>query len=223
MSILLVEDDEIILEIEKTILEEYELLTSKNYLKALEIIEKENPELIILDINLEGRKNGFDLIRKIRAEREIFGNPMVLFLTKLSDIKFVKKGLRLGGDDYLKKPFDYEEFKLRVKSLLRKKNIETDIYKYFDLVLDLKNNTLKYGKKEIELSMLEFNILAYCIKNRGMVLSRDKIYEKVWGGELKKGNRIVDVNITRLRNKIDFLKDKIETVRGLGYKLKNKK
>ncbi len=173
----------------------------------------------VLDIMMP-KTDGLTLVKKIRAE----GNETpVLFLTARDSIEDRVEGLDIGADDYLVKPFSFDELMARIRVLLRKKSSHgTSIIGIADLKIDLASRTVTRGEKSIALSAKEFELLRYLAMNKGIVLSREKIENHIWNYDYEGGTNVVDVYIRYLRKKIDdgFEAKLIHTVRGAGYVIK---
>ncbi len=184
------------------------------------ILSKEY-DLIILDINLP-MKNGFELCKVIRNTN---AKVPVLMLTALSSTDDKLMGFDIGADDYMVKPFEFKELLARIKALLKRSKF-TDSYKNVlkvaDLVLDNNAKTVKRGSTIIELTAKEFLLLDYLMRNKGRVVSRVEIAEKIWDITFDTGTNIIDVYVNFLRKKIDknFSPKLIHTVIGMGYVLK---
>jgi len=178
-------------------------------------------DLIILDINLP-IKNGFELCKVIRNTN---AKVPVLMLTALSSTDDKLMGFDIGADDYMVKPFEFKELLARIKALLKRSKF-TDSYKNVlkvaDLVLDNNAKTVKRGNTIIELTAKEFLLLDYLMRNKGRVVSRVEIAEKIWDITFDTGTNIIDVYVNFLRKKIDknFSPKLIHTVIGMGYVLK---
>lgn len=228
-SILVVEDDmeiktliQFFIEKDKFLGSNYNILTTQNGVKALSVISSEKPELIILDIMMP-EINGFEITKKIRNENYKYGKPLILMLTAKTEIEDVVTGFETGCDDYLKKPFDPRELILRIKKLLElrkgtesEKNVELN---YNGIKVNLSKYMVYEKEKEILLSNKEFKLLVYLIENKGIVLSREKILNRVWGENYFSGDRTIDVYIGKIRDKIPSLSRNIKTVKGVGYRL----
>ncbi len=177
-------------------------------------------DLIILDIMLPGR-DGWSVLSEIRQRGK--GTP-VLFLTAKDSVQDRVKGLELGADDYLVKPFAFSEFLARVRTVLRRGPArQPDILKVADLEIDLlKHRATRQGKR-LDLTPKEFLLLTLLARRRGEVLSRTLIAEQVWDMNFDSDTNIVDVAVRRLRGKVDdpFEKKLIQTVRGVGYIIEN--
>jgi heavy metal response regulator len=176
-------------------------------------------DIIILDLMLP-KKDGMTLCRELRKE----GNETpIIMLTAKDTVKDKVKGLDAGADDYLPKPFAFEELLARVRVLLRKKDsrVQTQL-KVEDLTLDLLTHKVTRGTKEIELTVKEYALLEYLMRNAGNIVTRTMISEHVWDINFDTFTNVIDVYINYLRNKIDsgFEDKMIHTVRGKGYLLK---
>lgn len=178
-------------------------------------------DLIILDINLP-YKNGFELCREIRSSNQ---NIPVIMLTALGTTEDKLSGFDSGTDDYLLKPFEFRELLARIRSLLKRISIgETggNVLKFLDLELNLDTYEVIRGGKTIDLTQKEFALLVYLLRNKGRVVSRVDIAEKVWDINFDTGTNIIDVYVNFLRKKIDkdFSQKLIHTQTGVGYILK---
>jgi len=184
------------------------------------ILSKEY-DLIILDINLP-MKNGFELCKVIRNTN---AKVPVLMLTALSSTDDKLMGFDIGADDYMVKPFEFKELLARIKALLKRSKFSDsykNVLKVADLVLDNNAKTVKRGSTIIELTAKEFSLLDYLMRNKGRVVSRVEIAEKIWDITFDTGTNIIDVYVNFLRKKIDknFSPKLIHTVIGMGYVLK---
>ena len=187
--------------------------------EALEYLDYGTYDLIILDIMLP-KVNGYEVIKKLRENKN---ETAVLMLTARDSIEDKIKGLDLGADDYLIKPFDFGELLARIRALVRRKYGNTsNPMEIDDLCIDIAKKTVVRGGKNIELTGKEYEVLEYLIQNKGHVLSRDKIRDSVWDYGYEGESNIIDVLIKNIRKKIDIGNSKqlIHTKRGLGYVLK---
>lgn len=176
-------------------------------------------DAVIMDIMMP-KKDGLEALREIRASGNLIP---VLLLTAKDTTEDIINGLDTGAQDYMVKPFVFEELLARLRSITRKAgNNPTNIYTVGDLSVDISSHTVKRGETEIELSAREFNLLEYLIRNKGKVLSRERIENNVWSFDYAGGTNVVDVYIWYLRKKIDdpFKGKLIHTVRGNGYVLR---
>ena len=224
MRILIVEDEPDLLDALKKQLQSsgYSVDACGNGLDAEDYLKMATYDAVVLDIMLPGI-DGLTLLKKMRAE----GNTThVLLLTALDSIENKVNGLDAGADDYLVKPFAYDELLARLRVLLRRRSGQTtNVLEYGGLVMDLNSRTVTRDGTEITLSSKEFAVLEYLLRNPGSVLSRDKIENHVWNYDFEGGSNVVDVYIRYLRKKIDngFNKKLLHTIRGAGYVLREEK
>ncbi len=186
---------------------------------ALDYIEAGEFDVIILDIMMP-KMSGLDVLKTMRAKKI---NTPVLFLTARDSIEDRVIGLDAGAEDYLVKPFAFEELLARIRVLIRKQaGNPTNLFNLGDLVVDIGARSVRRGQEPISLSAKEFDILEYLIQNKGIVLSREKIENHVWNFDYAGGTNVIDVYIRYLRKKIDdpFEKKLIHTIRGKGYVLR---
>lgn len=224
MRILIVEDEPDLLDALKKQLQSsgYSVDACGNGLDAEDYLKMATYDAVVLDIMLPGI-DGLTLLKKMRAE----GNTThVLLLTALDSIENKVNGLDAGADDYLVKPFAYDELLARLRVLLRRRSGQTtNVLEYGGLVMDLNSRTVTRDGTEITLSSKEFAVLEYLLRNPGRVLSRDKIENHVWNYDFEGSSNVVDVYIRYLRKKIDngFNKKLLHTIRGAGYVLREEK
>jgi len=175
-------------------------------------------DLIILDIMLPDI-NGIELCRRIRNCN--IKTP-IMMLTAVDATESKVKGLDSGADDYVTKPFAFEEFLARVRSLLRRPSLTVNSLKAADLALDPVKHEVSRGGQKIELTWKEFALLEYLMRNKGRTLSRTRIFEHIWGYDTETSTNIVDVYVSYLRDKIDkhHSPKLIHTIRSVGYMLK---
>jgi two-component system, OmpR family, copper resistance phosphate regulon response regulator CusR len=175
-------------------------------------------DMIILDIMLPGT-NGLEICSEIRRKDT---SVPILMLTALGSTKNKVQGLDHGADDYLTKPFHFEELLARIRALLRRKNLDNSkdrVLRIDNLTIDLNSKEVYRGDKYIQLTSREFHLLEYLVENKGKVRSRIDIAEKIWEQSFDYGSNVIDVYINYLRKKIDFENEKkiIHTVIGMGY------
>lgn len=186
---------------------------------ALSLLESSVFDLILLDIVLD-ESSGYDVISSLRRKKDTLP---ILVISSLSEVDNRIKGLTLGADDYLTKPFDNRELLARISSLLRRHLPVINHHLTFkSLSLDLNTGCAYRENHTIELRKKEFLLLEYLMINQGMILSRNKLLDRVWGTEVDIDSNKVDVHIKNLRKKIDLPFDEgyIKTIRGLGYVLR---
>jgi len=220
-KILVVEDHkDIAMLVEKRLSKAFTVELAFNGEEATEKLEANEYDLVILDLSLP-KKSGFDVLKDLRKRSTL---PPVLILSGLNAVDDKVKGLKLGADDYLAKPFDMKELTARIDALLRRVPAQAEVVKLdiADLTMDLVARKVVRGGKEIELSPKEFSLLEYLLRNKMKIVSRKQIAEDVWGHNFDAGTNFVDVYINYLRNSIDksFDKKLIHTVYGQGFVLK---
>lgn len=189
--------------------------------EALLYIDGAKYDLIILDIMMP-KMNGYEVVKTLRSENN---TTSILFLTAKDSIEDRVKGLDMGADDYLIKPFHFDELMARIRVMIRRNHgVVTSEIKISNLVMDTTKRIVKRGDKLIELSAKEFAILEYMMQNQGIVLSREKLEEHIWNYDYQGASNMIDVYIRYLRIKLDrdFEPKLIHTVRGVGYVLKEK-
>ncbi len=219
-KIYIVEDDESIRE-----LESYALINSDFSVKAFEsskglytALEAEKPALIVLDIMLPG-EDGLSVLQKIRSTPVYKQIPVILVTAKTSEIDAVK-GLDSGADDYITKPFGVMEFVSRVKAVLRRvQQSPVTLLVYKNIEIDEQKHVVFVDSRDVELTYKEYEMLKLLIINKDIVLTREKIMEKIWGYDFEQGNRTVDVHIQSLRKKLGNAGECIKTIRNVGYKI----
>ena len=219
MHILIVEDETKIAEFLAKGLNESGYLSSIAHdgLTALRLFEEKNFDLVILDVMLP-EIDGWQVLKTLRT----FSKIPVLMLTAKDHVLDRVKGLELGADDYLIKPFSYIELLARVKSLLRRSvKTESEYYQVEDLILYRLERTVYRNQQKIYLSAKEFLLLHLLMQHQGELLTRSQISSEVWNINFDTDTNVVDVAIRRLRAKIDdhFQPKLIHTVRGMGYRL----
>lgn len=224
MNILLVEDEKKIADFIKKGLKEqsYVVEIAENGLKGEQLAKNKSYDLIILDILLP-KQDGWITCQKIRNDGIL---TPILMLTSMGDTEDKVKGLNIGADDYLTKPFEFKEFLARVRALLRRNSKEKKSTLVLDdLVLELDEHKVSRAGKEITLTSKEFALLEYLMRNKRMVLSREQISDNIWGIDFKGESNVIDTYIKFLRQKIDkgFNKPLIHTIIGVGYVLREEK
>jgi len=220
MKLLFIEDNkELVATIKDALKEEYTLESASSAKDAEYLIQVYEYDLIILDIGLPDM-DGITLCQRIRTYRV---NTPILMLTGEHEIATKVLALDSGADDYLIKPFDFPELKARIRALLRRQShtVHSSILTVGDLQLDLTHRTVKRGKDSIALHRKEFQILEYFMRNRGKIITRSMILERVWDSGFESLTNVVDVHIKYLRDQIDknYSKKLLKTIYGLGYKL----
>lgn len=178
------------------------------------------PSLVLLDIMLPD-EDGLEVLKKLRSTPSGARLPVMMLTAKATEYDKVV-GLDLGADDYLPKPFGMMELVARVKSLLRRTSTDeksSDEYTIGNLFVSVPKHVVKVCGEPVILTLKEFDVLVHLLRNRGIVMTRDKIMSDVWGYDFSGGSRTVDVHIRTLRSKLGECADLIETVRGVGYRI----
>ncbi len=227
-SNILVIDDEInILELVKFNLElnNYKVFTAKNGREGIEKINTINIDLVILDLMMP-EVDGIQVCKYIRGNEKLKTIPIIMLTAKSTETDKIF-GLEIGADDYITKPFSVKELTARVKALLRRSAMETNLSKevirFNNMTINTTEHIVKINEKEIKLTLKEYEVLLLLASNKGKVFSRDSLLNEVWGYDYIGETRTVDVHIRHLRKKIEEIdneKEYIETVRGVGYKIK---
>lgn len=212
--ILVVEDEKPINDLIEMNLSEagYSCARAYDGMEAANLLEKESFDLVLLDIMLP-KVSGYELLDFIKP----LGIP-VIFLTAKGTMADKVKGLRLGADDYIVKPFEIAELVARVESVLRRTGRGGRMLRAWDVQLDALARTVTKAGEPVGLTPREFDLLEQLLRNRGAALYRDALFERVWGGEMDPDTRTLDLHINRLRKKLGW-HDKITTVYKVGYKL----
>ncbi len=233
--ILVVEDDDALREtlVYNLKSEGYETVAAADGVVALDLARRQQMALIILDVMLP-RLDGLDVLRQLRARPEYAATP-ILVLTARAEESDIVVGLELGADDYVTKPFSWNEVRARVRALLRRgqvrsngDNVEgeppaTEPIVIGDLHIDEDRREVRKGDQVIELPARLFELLVYMARRRGVVLTRGRLLEHVWGYDFAGDTRTVDVHIRWLREKIEAdpaNPQLVQTVRGVGYRFK---
>lgn len=223
-KILVVDDEEHILELIRYNLDAsgYEVIEASDGDDAVKKAINEVPDLILLDLMLPG-KDGYDVCRELRSNSKTKAVPIIMLTAKSEEIDKIL-GLELGADDYITKPFSVRELMARVKAVLRRYTRTSESSEKFifgDIEADFENHSVICGGEKIELTLKEYELLEVLVKNRGKILTREMLLDKIWGYEYIGESRTVDVHIRYLRKKVEK-DDKnpkfIETIRGVGYR-----
>ncbi len=219
--VLVVEDDPRILRLEQMVLEKegYTVLTAGSGEEALDTLTEISPSLIVLDIGLPGI-DGFTTCYRIRE----FSQVSIIMVTSRDFNEDKVKGLEIGADDYITKPFSPNELAARVKASLRRTAMNTEVkeptVQVGDLFVDFNSNRVMLANREVLLSDTEYRLLCYLARNAGRIVTRDQILERIWGEEYSGEDHLLHVTIGRLRQKLEDPARKpryILTRRGIGY------
>jgi two-component system alkaline phosphatase synthesis response regulator PhoP len=201
--------------------EGYEVYTAADGNAGLKAARSFKPDLIILDLMLPGM-DGIELLSRLRRESQVY----VILLTARTEETDKVAGLSVGADDYVTKPFSPRELTARVKAALRRiqtgtgSGCEASVHSFRHLWMDVGARTVSVEEKPIELTAIEFDLLKALVETRGRVLSREQLLQKVWGGEYFGEQRVVDVHLGHIRQKLGR-EDLIVTVRGVGYRFED--
>ena len=226
MKLLVVDDDRDLVELLDYALkrESYEVVRAYDGETALEAFEREKPDLVVLDLNLP-KLAGFVVLERMRRADD---HVAILILSARQDEADVLRGLQLGADDYITKPFRPKELVARVKAILRRSvqvrgRPAPSVYRTGDIVLDEATHQVRADEAPIHLSPTEFKLLRHFMANPGRVLTQEEILEGVWGYDADVGGDLVKLNVSRLRRKLASdgrQRDVIQTVPGVGYLFK---
>ncbi|MEF9990554.1 MAG: response regulator transcription factor [Peptostreptococcaceae bacterium] len=221
-KILIIEDTKVIRDELKLLLSRYgyEVIAPESFEDIVEYIKNQNPHLILLDINLPVY-DGFYICREIRKDSNI---PIIIVTSRDSEIDELMS-INLGADDFVTKPYNTQILLARISSVLKRTYSDmesSDILTYKNLQLNLSKGTIHAFDKTLEISKNELKILAYLMKNKESIVSRDKMMNYMWSSDVFVDDNTLSVNVNRLRKKLEEigLYDYIETRRGLGYIMK---
>jgi|SRR3989338_292889 len=227
MKILVIEDDRDIAELVAYNLsqEKYSVEVSRNGAEGLAKARRLLPDLIVLDLMLPDM-NGLDICRNLKADAKTKGIPVLMLTAKGEEMDRVV-GFEVGADDYLTKPFSPRELVLRVRAILKRIKEREFLEKAEPLTfgilhIDPSRFLVKVEKEEVRLTAIEFKLLQHLLANKGRVATRDLLLDRVWGYDAALTTRTVDTHIKRLREKLGKAGDYIETIRGIGYRFKEK-
>ncbi len=219
--ILLVDDEPHIIELASLYLKQdgFRVISAGDGLAALERVARDNPALMVLDLMLP-RLDGWEVCKRVRAESDL---PILMLTARDDDIDKIV-GLELGADDYLTKPFNPRELVARIKAILRRAEPrrpgEGEVpLRAGNLTIDPARREARVAGRLVDLRAKEFDLLLALVENRGLVLSREKLLDLVWGFDFYGQTRTVDVHVAHLRAKLRGCTAEIETVWGVGYKL----
>lgn len=182
--------------------------------QAADIVEKQYFDLILLDVMLP-KIDGFELMTYIKSM-----DVPVIFLTAKASVEDRVRGLKLGADDYLTKPFEIVELLARVEAVLRRYHKTENILKTGDIVIDTASRIVWKNSRPINLTKKEYELLLLFVRNKNIALYRETIYERIWGGEYFGDSRTVDLHVQRLRKKVG-LEEKLVAVYKIGYRLED--
>lgn len=213
-KILIVEDDVNIAKMLEVTLSigGYESERCDNGKKAVDLVTTQSYDLVLLDVMLPDM-DGFKVIEYIDKEE-----TAVIFLTALQDVMDKVKGLKLGAEDYIVKPFETVELLARIEVVLRRKHKSNNVIHYGDITMNIDEHTVKKGDDYVSLTPKEFDILAFFLQNQDIALTRERLLATVWGYEFMGETRTVDIHVQQIRKKMG-LHNKLVTIPKLGYRL----
>lgn len=211
-KILIIEDEKDLVKVLRDTFEKekFQVFYAEDGEEGLNQFYEKNPDLILLDINMP-KKNGWEVCREVREQSNL---PILMMTARDSEIDELK-GLNIGADDYITKPFSLKVLVVKVKKIL--KLDENSSFKTDGIYFDFKSGELKVDEENIELTRREIQFLEYIIKNRGIIFSREQLLNEVWGFDFEGDDRVVDTLVKRVRKKLGKYSDMIKTVRGMGY------
>ncbi|QPC82281.1 response regulator transcription factor [Phototrophicus methaneseepsis] len=218
--VLVVDDEQRIVDLAKMYIEQegYRVTSATDGVTALDMISNENPALVVLDLMLPGM-DGLEVCRRVRSTSDV---PIIMLTARSDDIDKIV-GLELGADDYLTKPFNPRELVARIKAILRRSDRksaqDSRPITIGNLTIHPDRRSVTVDNESVDLRMKEFDLLQTLAENIGMVFSRERLLDVVWGYNFAGETRTVDVHIAHLRHKLKKMTPSIETVWGVGYKL----
>ena len=222
-KILLVEDDEVIRQQVKKILEqwEYEVVLVEDFMEVLSLFVKEEPHLVLMDIGLP-LFNGYHWCQEIRKVSKV----PIMFLSSRDQAMDIVMAINMGGDDFVTKPFDQNVLLAKIQGLLRRSyefGKDQSLLEYMGVILNLKAMDLVYQGEVVSLTKNEFQILQVLFERSGNIVSREDLMKELWNGDFFIDDNTLSVNVARLRKKLEAvgLKDFIETKKGVGYGLRH--
>jgi DNA-binding response OmpR family regulator len=220
-TILIVDDEQRIIDLARMYIEQegYHTEAATDGLQALRLIQDKPPTLVVLDLMLP-QVDGWEVCRRIRSQSDL---PIIMLTARSDDIDKIV-GLELGADDYLTKPFNPRELVARIRAILRRTerrsmhDSDQQPLVFGNLMINPLSRVVKVDGKPVDLRMKEFDLLMTLAENRGMVFSRERLLDVVWGYNFAGETRTVDVHVAHLRHKLEGMQPSIETVWGVGYK-----
>lgn len=216
-KILIVEDEKNLINIlSDTLSDDFYVIKAYDGEEGINKFYEATPDIVLLDINLP-KIIGWEVCKEIRKVSDI---PIIIMTARDSDIDEYK-GLKLGADDYITKPFNLKILTLKIKKMLKLDG--NNIYKIENFLFDAKKGELNISGKIIELTRREIHFLEFMFKNKGIIFSREKLLDEVWGFDFDGDNRAVDTLVRRVRKKMEEYNYLLKTIRGMGYTLDENK
>ncbi len=220
-TVLVVDDDQDILDLISFNLTRagFGCLAAADGIQAWDALQQRTPDLVVLDIMLPG-VSGFELLKRLKYHQSLQRIPVVMLSAKAEEVDRIL-GLELGADDYVTKPFSVRELVLRIQRVLSRVQADEEpaVIRCGAISLDPDRYEVRVRGEEVRLTTTEFNLLHYLLRNRGRVVTRDRLLEQVWGYRYGGTTRTVDTHVQRLREKLGPEAGYLETVRGVGYRL----
>ena len=219
MKVLIVDDEEGIRQVikEYCLFEKYECVGVSNGKEAIEYVQNNDVDIIILDIMMPNM-DGYTALKEIRKISQV----PVIMLSARNDEYDKLLGFELGVDDYVAKPFSPKELIVRIKAITKRNSVNEDKYIYKTLEIDFLGHTVSIDNQEIKLTPKEYDLLIFFIQNKSIALSRETLLSKIWGYDFFGDDRTIDTHIKMLRNNLGRYRDLIKTVRSVGYKYEEK-
>jgi two-component system phosphate regulon response regulator PhoB len=223
-TILIIDDEKDLIELVRYNLEKdgYDTISATDGQSGLEIALRHKLDLIVLDLMMPGM-DGLEVCRHLRADPRTARTPIIMLTAKATEADRIV-GLELGADDYITKPFSPRELVARVKAILRRTATQAEpqqVLRHGDLAIDVARHEVTYAGKPVTLTATEFRILQFLASRPGRVLSRDDIIDAALGRDANVFDRTIDVHITAIRRKLGKGAERIETIRGFGYKFRD--
>lgn len=216
-KVLIIEDEKNLASVlYDTLCDEFSVVKAFDGEEGLKKFYETSPDIVLLDINLP-KIIGWDICSEIRKISEI---PIIIMTARDSDIDEYK-GLKLGADDYITKPFNLKILTLKIKKLLKMEG--NNSYRFENLLFDCKKGELNIKGEVAELTRREIQFLEFMFKNKGLIFSREKLLNEVWGFDFEGDDRVVDTLVRRIRKKLGDYSYLLKTVRGMGYQLDENK
>lgn len=216
-TILIVDDEEAIRTMVRRFLEKasFDVLEAENGKKALEIFKnRKDIKLVLLDLMMP-EMDGYEVCKEIRKDSTV---PIIMLTAKDTEVDELK-GFSIGADEYVTKPFSPKILIARIESILRRlDNINNEIIEYKGIILDTVRREVTVDEKQVYLSLKEFELLEYFMKNKGVALEKEKILNNVWNYDYLGDSRTIDTHVKTLRSKLEEKRELIQTVWGVGYK-----
>jgi two-component system phosphate regulon response regulator PhoB len=223
-KICIVEDDQDILQLLSYNLRSagFEMMACQDGYEALAMVKQGAPDIVLLDLMLPGL-DGLEVCKELKRNVDTRNIPVIMLTARGEEVDRIV-GLELGADDYVVKPFSPRELILRIRAVLRRSEPQREpeaVWQEEGLRLEMDAHRTLVDNEDVSLTATEFKLLSELVRNQGKVLTRDQLLDKVWGYQFEGYARTVDTHIRRLRQKLSGYADKIETIRGVGYRFRS--